>query len=1236
MDITDGSCMVELPFGPPPIFSEIEDELREYIECPERLPIHQVENVQAYWPREPDILALIDYDLSPVGTTLKFDRDPITGKISNMREDTLQGAGETARNSMSMSRAPGPPTEGVQGNSSNFPFWPGGFDEPSVSKTFSSNDLDFENNLRTLAKGFRSGVLFKKDNFTPKTVTGNSAKKVETKSKQVGDRKDKVNLMAMLRDEENQLGLWSVSNETKDTEVNVSQVEDDNELSKLADVEDIPLESWNVPIIKTTDKTTKNMHAEWAEQLDVSVPVVDFDKKVPKPAMTFEYELDTFQKQAILKLEEGCNVFVAAHTSAGKTTVAEYAIALSQQHMTRVIYTSPIKALSNQKYRDFKRNKVFDSIGLITGDMQINQTASCLIMTTEILQTMLYNASEILRDLEYVIFDEVHYINNENRGHVWEEIVILLPSTVNIVMLSATVPNPLIFANWVGGIKKRKMYVISTLKRPVPLEHYLYLGTDGKTRNDRVLLLNSEGQFLLHNWYSAKSMKDQAGSKPGPDDAKSKQSLRCAKDKQHMRRLTPKQEKTMWESFIYHLKEKENMPVVVFTLSRNRCDANADALTSVNLTTETEKGHVRSFFKRCIHRLNEPDRELPQIKRMESLLLRGIGVHHSGILPILKEIIELLFQNGVVKLLFATETFAMGINMPARTVVFDSVRKYDGRQFRALLPTEYIQMAGRAGRRGHDATGTVMIMCKTEIPHFMDLKAMICGQPENLQSHFKITYAMVLNLRRVSESVSVEDMMRKSFKEMKLASGEKTYRSELERIETKLAEMPPLDDYQKQLTEFCDTAIEYIEIRKQVRGHLLNAKNALKSLTEGRVLLISHRYHYNKLAMLLNVIEKNHEKQYRVLILDNPSERLSNDDWDDDEKKNHWYEMIALTKGQLFVPDASQASHAFLTIPGTSILEITNCNIRVDCGLVRKDYEKRQMERFRNDPPSQTCQLAIQELLSLSLLAVQNPRILEPYVQSTLNNPNMRTQLNYMYNLVAKLSKFNCTQVPDFEEQFEKVFLRNELERERADLRLKLSAEGLALYPEYINRVNILKDLNYIDTDDRVTLKGRVALDMGTHELLITELVYRNLLTNLHPAEIAALLSALIFQRGGDNTLPQLPLLKESCQMMESVRGEIEQMEQKYGVEPVEPLNFGLVEVVYEWARAESFAKIMELTDIQEGIIVRCIQQLNDTLRDVKTAATRIGETVLKEKMEEASTAIKRDIVFTASLYTQD
>ena len=829
------------------------------------------------------------------------------------------------------------------GNSSNFPFWPGGFDEPEITKPTATITIDFEKDLRTLAKGFSSGIEFKQDNFTPKYDTKTTSKSKESKSNTL--KIEKLNLMAMIHDEENELGLWSKTPSITSEKTSETLIPDDPELMELEDVEELPLENWSTPVLKiTNESSTSKMHEEWAEQLDVSIPVVDFEKKVPKPAIIFDYELDTFQKQAILKLEEGCNVFVAAHTSAGKTTVAEYAIALSQRHMTRVIYTSPIKALSNQKYRDFKRNKHFDSIGLVTGDIQINQSASCLIMTTEILQTMLYNASEVLRDLEYVIFDEVHYINDENRGHVWEEIVILLPSHVNIVMLSATVPNPLQFANWVGGIKKRKMYVISTLKRPVPLEHYLYLGTDGKTRNDRVLLLDSDGKFLLDKWYEAKVLKD---GPPEKSDG-SKQSIKMGRDRNQAKRpvMSVKQSKTMWEAFIAHLKETEKLPVVVFTLSRNRCDVNADSLTAVNLTTESEKGHVRSFFKRCVQRLSEVDQELPQVKRMESLLLRGIGVHHSGILPILKEIIELLFQNGVVKLLFATETFAMGINMPARTVVFDSVRKYDGRQFRPLLPTEYTQMAGRAGRRGHDPTGTVMIMCKTEVPHFNVLQTMMCGKAQNLVSQFKITYPMVLNLRRVSESVSVEDMMRKSFKEMDLASGEKNFKDQLEKIEEALALLPPLTERQKQLMDYINTAIDYIHERSQIRASLLRTKNGKKTLTPGRILIISHQRHHNKLALLLSYKELDHENLLTVLVLDNVRPI---DEWmEEGETPEVWPAIMALTTKNIFVPEGGGfPGHAFLIVPSASVLEITGCVIRVDCELVLSDWRKRQLERFR-------------------------------------------------------------------------------------------------------------------------------------------------------------------------------------------------------------------------------------------------------------------------------------------------
>ncbi|GFS36787.1 helicase SKI2W, partial [Nephila pilipes] len=430
----------------------------------------------------------------------------------------------------------------------------------------------------------------------------------------------------------------------------------------------------------------------------------------------WDFELDPFQQKAVVHLEKKESVFVAAHTSAGKTVVAEYAIALARNHVTRVIYTSPIKALSNQKYRDFKEK--FGDVGLITGDVQINPTAFCLIMTTEILRSMLYHGSDVVRELEWVIFDEVHYINDSERGVVWEEVFIMLPDHVNLIMLSATVPNTAEFAEWLGGIKKRKIYVISTLKRPVPLMHYLYTGSVGKSENDIFPIVDSSGKFLTEEYMKATKPKDnKSKSSTGPKGPKYN--------------LGVAQEKNIYIGLLGYLQKKDLLPAVCFTLSRKKCNIHAEMLCCKDLTTQVEKREITKFFNECISKLKSEDRKLPQVKLMGEQLKLGFGVHHSGILPILKEVVEMLFQRSLLKVLFATETFAMGVNMPTRTVVFDSIRKHDGVNFRDLKPSEYIQMAGRAGRRGKDKIGTVIILCKAEVPDSLSLHNMMLELDEH-------------------------------------------------------------------------------------------------------------------------------------------------------------------------------------------------------------------------------------------------------------------------------------------------------------------------------------------------------------------------------------------------------------------------------------------------------------------------------------------------------------------------
>ena len=544
--------------------------------------------------------------------------------------------------------------------------------------------------------------------------------------------------------------------------------------------------------------STRRGGREWAHMVDVNRDITNFHDLVPEMAREWPFELDTFQKEAVYHLENGDSVFVAAHTSAGKTVVAEYAIALAAKHMTKAIYTSPIKALSNQKFRDFRQE--FDDVGILTGDVQIRPEASCLIMTTEILRSMLYRGADLIRDVEYVIFDEVHYVNDLERGVVWEEVIIMLPEHVTLILLSATVPNTYEFASWVGRTKKKDIYVISTPKRPVPLEHYLW------ANKAMYKIVNAEKKFLEKGWKEANDVlsgrdkikapalveapPSQRGApngrargpaprggpqRGGPQRGGSQQRGRgqqpqgrgnIARTGRGGGRTTAAQDRNIWVHLVQHLRKEELLPACIFVFSKKRCEENADALSNLDFCTASEKSAIHMIIERSIARLKPEDRVLPQIRRLRELLGRGIAVHHGGMLPIVKEVVEILFAKTLVKVLFATETFAMGLNLPTRTVVFSGFRKHDGRAFRDLLPGEYTQMAGRAGRRGLDPVGTVIVVAPgaEEAPPVAALRQMITGDPTKLRSQFRLTYNMILNLLRV-EALKIEEMIKRSFSE---------------------------------------------------------------------------------------------------------------------------------------------------------------------------------------------------------------------------------------------------------------------------------------------------------------------------------------------------------------------------------------------------------------------------------------------------------------------------------------
>jgi len=983
---------------------------------------------------------------------------------------------------------------------------------------------------------------------------------------------------------------------------------------------------------------------EWAERLDAEGTIPDFHQQVPQMAFQFPFELDTFQKQAVLKLEQAESVFVAAHTSAGKTVVAEYAIALSQKHMTRTIYTSPIKALSNQKFRDFK--DTFNDVGLVTGDIQINPAATCLIMTTEILRSMLYNGSDIIRDLEWVVFDEVHYINDPERGVVWEEVLILLPDHVNIIMLSATVPNTMEFADWVGRTKKKKIWVISTPKRPVPLEHFLYTGSSGKTRDERFLLQDAGGSFLQSGHSKAVLAKKER-------ESKGKQGY-GAKGTQD--RVGPAQEKGIWLTLIDHLSRMDKLPVVAFTLSRNRCDTTANSLTSLDLTSAVEKSDIHYFISKCIQRLKAPDRRLPQVVNLTELLKRGIGIHHSGILPILKEVVECCFAKGWVKLLFATETFAMGVNMPARTVVFDNIRKHDGKQFRTLLPAEYIQMAGRAGRRGLDSTGTVIILCKGEVWEMSELHGMMQGRPTRLESKFRITYSMILNLLRV-EQLRVEDMMKRSFAELSTQKKVSLHKERGVELRARLETLPDISaSHLATIQQFYTAASEWLAMRKDIWSLALSHPVPAKALQPGRLLVCTwgSAGQRNVLGALLAVDNKAKQRTFSVLVLKTDggnTDFVGSSNFDLAAAKNDQNQSVACERKDFFlslaVPSIAQidvmsSSHEVVILKDLNILQILSKTIKIEPDKIVNDVKKREIPRFRNDPPAQSVTMAVQQLVKITGgLRDGGAEVIDPLKDFKVQDMELLGKLQKMETLRNSFSHIEeVSGSPDFSVNFSLVFSVMAVKEELEMVEYLASEASLTLLPEYHCRVGVLRALQYVDSNSVVQLKGRVGCEMGSNELIITELVFENKLTERPPEEIAALLSCMVFQQRNCSEPELTEELKKGVKEIQETAARVGQVQVDQGLaipvgDYVESFNFGLVEVVYEWARGMPFSDITRLTDVQEGVIVRTIQRLDETLRDVKDAARVIGDPVLYQKMDQASTIVKRDIVFAASLYTE-
>ncbi|KAJ8405700.1 hypothetical protein AAFF_G00316800 [Aldrovandia affinis] len=931
--------------------------------------------------------------------------------------------------------------------------------------------------------------------------------------------------------------------------------------------------------------------------LPASEDYIQLKPRVGKAAKEYPFILDPFQREAILCIDNNQSVLVSAHTSAGKTVCAEYAIALALREKQRVIFTSPIKALSNQKYREMYEE--FQDVGLMTGDVTINPTASCLVMTTEILRSMLYRGSEVMREVAWVVFDEIHYMRDAERGVVWEETIILLPDNVHYVFLSATIPNARQFAEWICHLHKQPCHVVYTDYRPTPLQHYIFpAGGDGLH-----LVVDENGEFREDNFNTAMQVLRDAGDSGGSSGGK----------------WDPKGRKggTKGPSNVFKIvkmiMERNFQPVIIFSFSKKECEAYALQVAKLDFNTDEEKKLVEEVFNNAIDCLSDEDKKLPQVEHVLPLLKSGIGIHHGGLLPILKETIEILFSEGLIKALFATETFALGINMPARTVLFTSARKFDGKDFRWITSGEYIQMSGRAGRRGMDERGIVIFMVDEKMSPAVG-KQLLKGSADPLNSAFHLTYNMVLNLLRVEE-INPEYMLEKSFYQFQHYRAVPGVVEKMNKLEGQYnaIEIPN----EESVVTYYKIRQQLVKLGKEIEEYIHKPKYCLPFLQPGRLVKVKNEEDDFGWGVVVNFSKKSNVKAntgdldplYVVEVLVHCSK---------DSVKNAATEAAKPAKlgekGEMQV------------VPVMLHLLTTISSVRL---YIPKDLR-----------PPDNRQSVLKSIQEVQKRFPDGVPLLDPIDDMGIKDQGLKKVIQKVEAFEHRMYSHPLHNDANLESVYtlceKKAQIAGDIKGAKRELK---KARTVLQMDELKCRKRVLRRLGFATSSDVIEMKGRVACEISSaDELLLTEMIFNGLFNDLTAEQATALLSCFVFQENA-NEMPKLteqlagPLrqMQECAKRIAKVSAEakLEVDEETY----LNSFRPHLMDVVYTWANGSSFAQICKMTDVFEGSIIRCMRRLEELLRQMCQAAKAIGNTELENKFAEGITKIKRDIVFAASLY---
>ncbi|CAN5248815.1 RNA helicase [soil metagenome] len=898
------------------------------------------------------------------------------------------------------------------------------------------------------------------------------------------------------------------------------------------------------------------------------------------------FALDDFQRRGCEALENGHGVLVCAPTGAGKTVVGEFAVHLALAAGRKCFYTTPIKALSNQKHTDLVRRYGPERIGLLTGDVSINSDAPIVVMTTEVLRNMLYANSPALYGLSYVVMDEVHFLADRMRGAVWEEVILPLPEEVRLVSLSATVSNAEEFGGWIKTVRGDTTVIVDE-HRPVPLWQHMLVGKrlfdlfdvdKHRPGSTQKVLVDPELVRHIAHRREAERLTDWQ-----PRGSRSRDRDRH-RGRPAFYRPPPRPD------VIATLDREGLLPAITFVFSRAGCDAAVKQCLrgSLRLTTQEDRVRIAEIIGRRCGDLPDADLEVLGYYEWREGLLRGLAAHHAGMLPIFRHTVEELFTAGLVRAVFATETLALGINMPARTVVLEKLVKFNGEQHAALTPGEYTQLTGRAGRRGIDVEGHAVVVWAPDVEP-AEVAGLASTRTFPLKSSFAPSYNMTINLVNQMGPAQARRLLEQSFAQYQADRSVVGLVRGVERGERML------DDIAAELGGRDAPALEYVRLRAQItereRSQARTSRvqrrravaDALSSLRRGDIISITGRH--GGLAVVLEADADSDEPRPLVLT------------------EHRWAGRISST-------DYSAGTARMGTMPLPKRVEHRQPRVRRDLASALRSAAAGLVVPAANRSRSQS---ADEPDIDPELLKLRAQMRMHP--SHTDNDREAKARIAERYLRV---------------------------ERDNALLQNKIGAATNSLARTFDRIVGLLTERGFIepaDEDDyRVTDDGRLlARIYSESDLLVAECLRTGAWSGLTPAELAAVLSALVFEtRGGDGPSPQAhgvgsEGVRKALAQTRRLSGQLRADEVRHRIAPSREPDEGFVTAMYRWATSGDLTSSLAVSDqasagnsLSAGDFVRWCRQVLDLLDQVRNAAR---EPALRTAAKRAIDEVRRGVV---------